>query len=399
MIICIAGKNDISVEILLYLLSKSVSREDILVIPNRTDKGKDSWQQSLLKKANQLNIKVATLSDAYHIDDLLFLSLEFDKIIDPLKFKTKQLFNIHFSLLPKYKGMFTSIMPILNNEKFTGVTFHKIDKGVDTGDIIEQVEFPIEAMDNSRDIYHKYTINGVSLVKKCIDKLLKNDHLESQPQNFTESTYCSKKEIDFTNITIDLNQTAQNIHNQIRAFNFREYQVPKIFNTDIVSSKVLKSSSKLHPGEIILENEISFIISTIDNDLILYKDKFNELLQSCKTNSHEIVARLIQIPKIINTQDKNGWTPLIVAIYNNNKETVKILLASDANLSICNFKGTTPLMYAKSSFSIYNDSEIINLLLDFGVDLYKEDYSGKNVLDYCMKNDEMEVLDIITRHL
>jgi methionyl-tRNA formyltransferase len=398
-IICIAGKNDISVEILLYLLSKSVSREDILVIPNRTDKGKDSWQRSLLKKANQLNIKVATLSDAYHIDDLLFLSLEFDKIIDPLKFKTKQLFNIHFSLLPKYKGMFTSIMPILNNEKFTGVTFHKIDKGVDTGDIIEQVEFPIEAMDNSRDVYHKYTINGVSLVKKCIDKLLKNDHLESQPQNFTESTYCSKKEIDFTNITIDLNQTAQNIHNQIRAFNFREYQVPEIFNTDIVSSKVLKSSSKLHPGEIILENEISFIISTIDNDLILYKDKFNELLQSCKTNSHEIVARLIQIPKIINTQDKNGWTPLIVAIYNNSKETVKILLASDASLSICNFKGTTPLMYAKSSFSIYNDSEIINLLLDFGVDLYKEDYSGKNVLDYCMKNDEMGVLDIITRHL
>lgn len=70
--------------------------------------------------------------------------------------------------------MFTSIMPILNNEKTTGVTFHKIDKGIDTGDIIAQKEFEIDFMDNARDVYHKYIHNGILLVKQCLEKLLKN---------------------------------------------------------------------------------------------------------------------------------------------------------------------------------------------------------------------------------
>ena len=175
--ICIAGKNNIAVEILLYLVELGINKENIYVTLNETDDGKDNWQRSLLKKANELNIKVNTLEDSYCIDNLLFISLEFDRIVNPNKFKTDKLFNIHFSLLPKYKGMFTSILPILNNEKTTGVTFHKIDKGIDTGNIISQKEFEIDFMDNSRDIYHKYIKNGISLVKECLNKILQNQYL------------------------------------------------------------------------------------------------------------------------------------------------------------------------------------------------------------------------------
>ena len=131
-----------------------------------------------MKKANELNIKVNTLEDSYCIDNLLFISLEFDRIVNPNKFKTDKLFNIHFSLLPKYKGMFTSIMPILNNEKATGVTLHKIDKGIDTGEIIAQKEFEIDLMDNARDVYHKYIHYGILLLKECLEKLLKNEFIE-----------------------------------------------------------------------------------------------------------------------------------------------------------------------------------------------------------------------------
>ena len=222
MIVCIAGKNDIAVGILLYLLDYGIDRKNICIILNRTDDGKDNWQRSLLKKASELNIKITTLEEVYQIENLLFLSLEFDKIVDLSKFKSNKLFNIHFSLLPKYKGMFTSIMPILNNEKITGVTFHKIDKGIDTGDIIAQKEFEIDLMDNARDIYHKYIRNGILLVKQCLEKLLKNEFIESKPQNLRESSYFSKNIIDYKNINIELNQTSLSSHNQIRAFNFRE---------------------------------------------------------------------------------------------------------------------------------------------------------------------------------
>ena len=395
MIVCIAGKNDIAVEILLYLLDYGIDRKNICIISNRTDDGKDNWQRSLLKKASELNIKITTLEEVYQIENLLFLSLEFDKIVDLSKFKSNKLFNIHFSLLPKYKGMFTSIMPILNNEKITGVTFHKIDKGIDTGDIIAQKEFEIDLMDNARDIYHKYIRNGILLVKQCLEKLLKNEFIESKPQNLRESSYFSKNIIDFKNINIDLNQTSLSIHNQIRAFNFREYQVPKVFETNIISSKILNSSSKKKAGSVLFENDICFVISTIDNDIALYKDKVKDLFLACENGSSELINRLLQIPKIINVQDENGWTPLIVAIYNNQVEIVKTLLINGADLNICNFKGTTPLMYAKSGCVKHKDLKILSLLLDFDVNIYQRDYSNKNVLDYCLENNESEVLDII----
>jgi len=393
--ICIAGKNDIAVEILLYLLEYGIDKNKLCIIPNKTDDGKNNWQRSPLKKANELGINIKTLEDIYSIQNLLFLSLEFDKIVSPGKFKSSKLFNIHFSLLPKYKGMFTSIMPILNNEKTTGVTFHKIDKGIDTGEIIAQKEFDIDFMDNARDVYHKYIYHGILLVKQCLGKLLKNKFIESKPQNLRESSYFSKSVINFKNINIDLNQTSINIHNQIRAFNFREYQVPEVFETNIISSKILNSSSKKKAGSILLENDICFIISTVDNDIALYKDKVKDLFLACANGLNELVNRLLQIPKIVNVQDENGWTPLVVAIYNNQKNIVKTLLINGADLNIFNFKGTTPLMYAKSSYVKHKDPEILNLLLDFHVDIYQRDYLGKNVLDYCLENNELEALDII----
>ena len=43
--------------------------------------------------------------------------------------------------------MYTSCLPILFNEKESGVTLHKIDRGIDTGDIIDQITFPILSSD------------------------------------------------------------------------------------------------------------------------------------------------------------------------------------------------------------------------------------------------------------
>ena len=395
MIVCIAGKNNIAVEILIYLVQIGIKKENIYIISNKTDDGKDNWQRSLLKKANKMGIEIRNLEDVYSIENLLFLSLEFDKIVNPNKFKSNKLFNIHFSLLPKYKGMFTSIMPILNNEKATGVTLHKIDKGIDTGEIIAQKEFEIDLMDNARDVYHKYIHYGILLLKECLEKLLKNEFIESKPQNLKESSYFSKNSIDFKYINIDLNQTAINIHNQIRAFNFREYQVPKIFDTKIISSKILNSSSNKKSGSILFENDICFVISAIDKDIAIFKDRVEDLFLACENGNIELLNQLIQIPKIINIQNEIGWTPLIVAIYNNQKDIFKTLLLNGADLNICNFKGTTPLMYAKSSYLKHNDSEILNILLNMDLDIYQKDFLNKNIFDYCLENNEFEVLDII----
>lgn len=363
MIICIAGKNDIAVNILEFLLfEKGVSKNSIYVIPNKTDDGIDRWQKSLLRKAREFGIEISSLEQIYQIDELVFLSLEFDKIIDPKKFCSKELYNIHFSLLPKYKGMYTSVLPILNNENKTGVTLHRIDNGIDTGDIIDQIEFNIDFMDNARDLYFKYIQYGTLLMKRNLDKIIKKEFIYFKKQNFINSSYYSKACIDFKNIKIDLNQTAINIHNQIRAYNFREYQIPKVFEHPIISSKILNSRSKKRPGCILFENDIYLIISTVDFNMILYKDKTEIFFNACKQGKIELVNVLVQIPKIINVQDENGLTPIMYAVNYNKKEIFEVLIMNGADLLITDFCGKSVIDYAKEASMKYLNFEILDIL-------------------------------------
>lgn len=381
--ICIAGKNNIAVSILEYIIYElKYPKEKIFVIPNKDDKGVDNWQRSLLKFSKENNIKVVNLEEIYDIKDLIFLSLEFDRIINPFKFKSKKLFNVHFSLLPKYKGVYTSVWPILNNEKYTGVTLHYIDHGIDTGSIIAQKKIKIGFFDTSRDLYFKYIKYGIEIVKENLPKILKSEHLPGKQQTFINSSYYSRSSIDFSNIKIDLNKTAVEVHNQIRAFNFREYQQPVVFGHKIISSRILNSRSFKKAGKIIFEDNISFVVSTVDYNVVLYKDKSSEFLKACSKGDIHTVKELIQIPKIVNIQDKDGKTPLIKAIEKNNAEILKLILKNGGDVNLPDFYGKTPIMYAADT----GDLAIINVLLSFGADIQKMNFNRESFLDYCKKH-------------
>ena len=234
--ICIAGKNQIAINSLKYLIDYvKIQKNDIYTCVNQNDKGIDSWQPSLLKFSNQKEIAVKSINELYNVNDLFFISLEFDQIIKPSKFISKNLFNIHFSILPKYKGMYTSIFPILNGESTSGTTLHLIDHGIDTGDVITQNEFQIDLQDTCRDLYFKYLKAGEDLFKNNISSIL-NMNYSAEAQGWKNSSYFSKNSLDFTDITIKLNRTSIDIHNQIRAFIFKEYQLPKVRDNKILES-------------------------------------------------------------------------------------------------------------------------------------------------------------------
>ena len=212
--ICIAGKNDIAVDVMMYCKNKYTQCRLLCVI-NRNEKGINTWQKSAKWFAEKNNIEIVELKDVYEIEDMLFLSTEFDRIIRPEKFKTKELYNIHFSMLPKYKGCFTAIMPILNGEESTGVTLHRMRAGIDTGEIVEQKEIKIEDNDSSFDIYKKCIKSGTELIIKNLDMLL-SGKVDTYAQEAKKSTYYSNKVIDYSNLSLDINLTAYQIQNQIR---------------------------------------------------------------------------------------------------------------------------------------------------------------------------------------
>ena len=96
--ICIAGKNSIAIEITKYIIEK-FKNINLFVIPNSTDNGIDSWQDSFLKYCLMKKLNIISLEESYEIENLIFISLEFNKIINPYKFKKARLYNIHFSLV------------------------------------------------------------------------------------------------------------------------------------------------------------------------------------------------------------------------------------------------------------------------------------------------------------
>ena len=244
----------------------------IICVVNKTDQGNNGWQMSLKLACEKLSVRVVPLEDVYEIEELIFLSLEFDRIIVPQRFRTDaRLFNIHFSLLPAYKGMYTSAWPILNGEEKSGVTLHRIDAGIDTGEIIAQKEFSIKGM-TSRELYLSYIKYGTELVIENLDDIISGREI-SRPQPAKGSSYYSRKSIDYKNLTIDLNQTAENIERQIRAFNFREYQIPMVYGRGIIGTKITDIRSYKKPGMVVTESDTEMVLATIDYDIVLIYDK------------------------------------------------------------------------------------------------------------------------------
>ena len=150
-IICLAGKNSIAVDAMLHLIERGWKKQ-LVVCANQTDNGVSSWQPSLLRFAREFGVRIVSLDEAQQIQDLIFISLEFDKIIRPSAFKSRRLYNIHFSALPAYKGLYTSALPILHGEGLSGVTLHEIDSGIDTGPIVAQTVFYLPKGCTARDL-------------------------------------------------------------------------------------------------------------------------------------------------------------------------------------------------------------------------------------------------------
>ena len=78
-------------------------------------------------------------------------------ILDKAKIGT---FNIHPSLLPKHRGCSSVPWAIISNDKQTGVTFHNIDEGIDTGNIILQIAIQISPEDTQKSLFEKCMIKG-----------------------------------------------------------------------------------------------------------------------------------------------------------------------------------------------------------------------------------------------
>jgi len=121
--------------------------------------------------------------------------------------------NVHFSLLPKYRGAAPVNWAIVNGEQTTGVTTMKMDVGLDTGDILLQKEIEIGAQENSIELMQRLAIIGAEVLSETLRNL---DKIMLQPQNHDYATLAPimKKEDGL----IDWTLSAQQISDRVRGF-------------------------------------------------------------------------------------------------------------------------------------------------------------------------------------
>lgn len=267
----IAGKTRLAIEGARAVRAAADARgwkRTILLLPNLSDDGEDGWQPSLARFGNETpGFELIELETVYQLDPLVFFSLEFDRIVKTTRIPHAELFNVHFSLLPAYKGMSTSIWPILEGRIESGVTLHRIDHGIDTGPVVAQVRFPIGPDDTGRDLYLRYLEYGTELFTSHVDFLL--DGPESTPQPADGSSYRGARDLDYSNPLPTLVGTAFELRNRIRAFTFPEYQSVVIDGLTITSSRVSEAASTRRAGTVVLREPGRRILATIDFDLDL----------------------------------------------------------------------------------------------------------------------------------
>lgn len=242
----------------------------IVAIPNETDQGEDSWQPSFRKAANRLGVPVESLASAQFSGGDVLVSLEFEKILQPNVLKTLEVFNIHFSLLPKYRGCFTSFWPILNGEHESGVTLHEIDEGIDTGRIIAQKRIALNGEVTARELYEEYQDAGLEIFVENLEALFDGNY-SSRDQQADFATYYSRTTFSRGNNKLPAMATAWQIKNFVRAYFFPEYQTASFRGFSISSCEITETRSTRKPGTVLFEEEEFLLVATADFDVALFK--------------------------------------------------------------------------------------------------------------------------------
>ena len=157
-------------------------------------------------------------------------------------------FNLHASLLPRYRGAAPINRAVMNGDTETGVTTFFLKHEIDTGEIIMQRKIDILPEDNVGDVHDKLMHLGAGMVVDTVNAIIEGN-LTTQPQ--PEGEFIPAPKIFKEDCRIDWNRTAEEIHNHVRglspypaAWTVIEDESGKILECKIFSSKLTEESCK-----------------------------------------------------------------------------------------------------------------------------------------------------------
>lgn len=132
------------------------------------------------------------------------------------------------------------------------------------------------------------------------------------------------------------------------------------------------------------------------------EQEHRKLMRASEAGSILVVKQILSdLPQLLHHKNEKGWTPLIVAAYNNHFDVVELLLQRGADPNDCGKKGTTALMYAKTRLlhDAHSSYELLDLLVKSGADVARTDCFGRAVLDYVADSGDRRMTEYFKQKL
>lgn len=126
------------------------------------------------------------------------------------------MYNIHGSILPKYRGSAPIQWSIINGEEYSGITILKTDVGMDDGDILLTKPVKIEENETSGELFDRLSVVGADAIVEAVN-LLETGNYTLTPQNHDEATICKMLKPEMS--ILDFSKPAQEIVNMIHGIN------------------------------------------------------------------------------------------------------------------------------------------------------------------------------------
>ena len=222
------GTPDFAVKTL-EVLSKSDYQVECVYTqpPKKTSRGQKIKPSPVQILAESLNLKIKSPvnfnnDEEYEylksINPYIIIVVAYGQII-PKKFlnlPTKGYINIHASLLPKWRGAAPIQRSIMNGDKETGISFMKIEEGLDTGPYLKQIKVIINKETTTQSLSDTLAKLGAENIINCI-KSIEENKVKFVKQDVTQVTYAKK--ISKSESKINWNESAKDIVSKIQALN------------------------------------------------------------------------------------------------------------------------------------------------------------------------------------
>lgn len=183
--------------------------------------------------------------------------------------------NVHFSLLPKYRGAAPIQWSLINGEKITGVTVFEIDEGTDSGPVYKQSQITIDPQDDARTLTGKLVSLGIGVLEETLCEI-KNGTAKKFPQQATP-TYA--RALTKKDALLSFDETPEKIHNKIRGLAMGPYPyiISKIGNKKmrllVLAGELCKICDEgLKPGTITsIERNLGFLVQCTGGSVLIKK--------------------------------------------------------------------------------------------------------------------------------